>query len=201
MTNQTAHDAVAWAKQRLDDLDVTITEVEKAVDELKGQAREAADASLARLNASRHKLQEYAEQLRSEAATVRSGIDESQKALEDEWVEVESAVQSFLIAAEERADIVRDFVIARAQAQRQAWEASFNDLRQQAEAVVDKANDELDAAIDRLSDQAEKFQARIGDAKDAGDESWAAVKQGLTDARAVHDRTIKKIREAFSKLL
>jgi len=196
-----AHDTVSWAKQRLDDLDATISEVERATDKLKGDARAEAEAALARLKASQAKVQGYYEQLRAQAAAVKGRAEEAQDTLEAEWVEVESAFQSFLSAAKGQADTVRDIIAARAEAQRKSWETSFKELRGQAEGVVDKARGEFDAAIKRLSDQAEKFQSRIGEAKDAGDESWGAVKEGLAEARAAHDRTIEKIRGAFSKLL
>jgi len=53
---------------------------------------------------------------------------------------------------------------------------------------------------DRLSIEAEKFQARIGEVKDAGDESWRAVKQGFADAKAAHAVTVQKIKDAFFKV-
>lgn len=193
-----AHEAVAWAKQRLDDVDAIISEVEKATGELKDEARAQADAALSRLQVSRAKVQNYYDQLRAEADAVKGGVED---ALETEWVEVESAFQAFLSATKDQGETARDVVVARARAQRKSWDDSLKGLRAQAEEAVEKARGELDAAIKRLSDEAEKFQSRIGEAKDAGDESWAAVKAGLVDAKAVHDRTIQKIKDAFSKLL
>ena len=74
-------------------------------------------------------------------------------------------------------------------------------MRHRATETVEKARFDLDAAIKRLSDQAETFQSRIGEAKDAGDESWKAVKSGLAEAKAVYDRTIQRIKDAFAGLL
>lgn len=196
-----AHETVTWAKQRLDDVDAIISQVEKTSGKLKDSARKEADAALARLKASRGTIQKIYDDLRAQADTVKGNVEGTRDALEAEWVEVESAFQSFLTAAKDQADTVREVVVARAKAQRQSWETSLKELRDQAADTVEKARAELDAAIKRLSDEAEKFQARIGDAKDAGDESWAAVKSGLADAKNVHDRTIQKIKEAFSKLL
>lgn len=202
MTEQSyAHETVAWAKQRLDDLDTIISEVEKSADSLKDSARKETDRALAQLQESRIKLQKYYDDLRTEADAAKRGAEDIEKALEAEWVEVESAFQSFLLAVRDQADTVRGVLVARAEAQRQSWGTSLKDLRDQAAAVVDKARGEFDAAIKRLSDEAEKFQSRIGVAKDAGDESWKAVKGGLADAKAVHDHTIQKIKEALSKLL
>ncbi|WP_449103130.1 hypothetical protein [Pseudomonas extremaustralis] len=202
MSNQSyAHETVAWAKQRLDDVDAIISEAEKNAEKLREDARKDADAALVRLQASRAKLRKYYDALRAEANTVKRGASETQDALEAEWVEVESAFQSFLSAASDQAETVRSVVVARAQAQRQSWEVSLKNLRDQAVDTVEKARGELDAAIKRLTDETEKFQVRIGEAKDAGDESWNAVKNELADARVIHDRTIQKIKEAFSKVL
>lgn len=195
------HETVAWAKQRLDDLDAIISEVEKTSDKLKDSARKEVDAILTRLKASRGTIQKIYDDLRDEANAVKGSVEGIQDALEAEWVEVESAFQTYLSAVGDRAESTRDVVVARARAQRQSWEASLKALRDQAADVVEAARGEFDAAINRLSDETEKFQARIGEAKDAGDESWKAVKGGLADARAVHDRTIQKIKDAFSKLL
>lgn len=196
-----AHDAVAWAKQRLDDVDAIISEVEKTSDKLKDTARKDADAALARLKVSRDTIQKIYDDLRTEAEAVKGSVEDIQDALDAEWVEVESAFQTYLSAAKDQAETVREVVAARARTQRQSWEASLTALREQAADIVEAARGEFDAAIKRLSDEAEKFQARIGEVKDAGDESWKAVKGGLADARAVHDRTIQKIKDAFSKLL
>ncbi|MBP2297245.1 hypothetical protein [Azospirillum rugosum] len=201
MSNQSkAHETVAWAKQRLDEIDAVVSQVEKTADKLTDDTRAQAEAALVRLQASRAKVQTYYDQLRSEADSVKSGFEHAREALEAEWVEVETAFQDFLAAAKDQGESVHEAVVARVAAQRKSWEASFADLRKQAESVVDKARADFDVAIKQLSDEAEKFQARIGDAKDAGDESWTAVKNGLADAKTVHDRTIERIKDAFSKL-
>ncbi|WP_142627690.1 hypothetical protein [Rhizobium sp. P007] len=195
-----AREAVVWAKQRLDDVEAIISEVEKTSGRLKDTARRDADAALARLKASRGTIQKIHDGLRAEAETAKGRAEDIQEALEAEWVEVESAFQTYVSAAKDQAEVVREVVAARAKAQRQSWKASLTALRQQAADAVETARGEFDAAIRRVSDEAEKFQARIGEAKDAGDESWKAVKGGLADARLVHDRTIRKIKDAFSKL-
>ncbi|KPH81397.1 hypothetical protein AE618_08680 [Bosea vaviloviae] len=201
MSNQSyAHETIAWAKQRLDDADTIVSEVEKTAETLQDDVRKEADAALARLRVSRGKIQEIYDRLRAEAASAKEGAEQIQGALEAEWIEVESALQSYLSAARDRADTVRGVVAARAQTQRRSWEASLQEIRDRAADAVETARGELDAAIKRLSDEAEKFQARIGDAKDAGDESWEAVKSGVAEAKAVHDRTIQRIKDAFSKL-
>lgn len=86
-----AHETIAWAKQRLDDVDTIVSEVEKTAETLNDSARKEADAVLARLQASRLKLQGYYDGLRTEADSAKRGAEDIQEALEAEWVEVESA--------------------------------------------------------------------------------------------------------------
>ena len=195
------HETIVWAKQRLDELDALISEVEKRSKDLSGSVRAEADAALARLEASRASLQQSYDELRAEAEALDRTAEDLQDAFDAQWVEVETAFQSLLGALAGQAETARGIVAARVEAQRQAWDNSLKRLRDQAAETVDTARGELDAAINRLSEEAERFQARIGEVKDAGDTSWEAVKSGLAEAKAVHNRTIDKIKGAFAKLL
>ena len=195
------HETIVWAKQRLDELDALISEVEKRSKDLSGSVRAEADAALARLEASRASLQQSYDELRAEAEALDRTAEDLQDAFDAQWVEVETAFQSLLGALADQAETARGIVAARVEAQRQAWDNSLKRLRDQAAETVDTARGELDAAINRLSEEAERFQARIGEVKDAGDTSWEAVKSGLAEAKAAHNRTIDKIKGAFAKLL
>lgn len=194
------HETVAWAKQRLDDVDAIISQIENTAGRLAEGARKESDAALVRLSQSRAKLQKYYDDLRSDTDALKRSTKKIQDGLDAEWVEVEAAFRSFLSAVQDQAEMAHDVVVARAQAQRQSWETSMKDLRAHAEDAVEKARGDLDAAIKRLSEEAERFQARIGKVKDAGDESWTAVKAGLAEAKTVHDRTIQKIKDSLSRL-
>jgi vacuolar-type H+-ATPase subunit I/STV1 len=196
-----AHETLAWLKQRLDDADTMISEAEKTADKLKASARKDADIALTRLKASREALLKLERDLHARTEAVRDDVGDIQEAVEKEWIEAETAFQAFLKAAQDQADSIHDVIVARAKAQRKSWENTQKAMREQVTHTIEKARAELDTAIKRVSDEAEKFQTRIGDAKDAGDESWKAVKAGLADARAAHDRTIQKIKDAFAKLV
>ncbi len=104
------HETVAWAKQRLDDLDAIISEVEKTSDKLKDSARREVDAVLVRLKTSRDTIQKIYDDLRDEAKSVKGSVEGIQDALEAEWVEVESVFQTYLAAVSDRAESTRDVV-------------------------------------------------------------------------------------------
>lgn len=202
MTNQSySHEAVAWAKHRLDDLDAIIAAVESSAEELRSSAETELSAISDRLNASRSKIQKQYEDLKAEADGAKRSATEIQEALEAEWVEVELAFRSLLSVAGERAETVKGIVVARSQAQRNSWEATLKDIQDKAADAVDKVGDDFDALIKRIAEEAEKIQTRIGDAKDAGEGSWEAIKTGLADAKVIHDRTILKIKSSLSRLV
>jgi chromosome segregation ATPase len=195
-----SHEAIDWVKQRLDELDAIIQEVEKSVVEQNDAARAEVEKALERLKSARLAFQNQYDTLRADANELKKKMKSAQDALDEEWIAVETSFQTLLAAIADQADSVRSLVVVRADAQRRSWEASLMDFRARATETLDRSRQEFDAAARRLSEEAEKFQARIGNAKDTSDESWAAVKEGLAEAKAVQDRTTEKIRTSISKL-
>jgi len=201
MTEQSfAHETIAWAKQRLDEVDAMVAQTEKAAGELQQAARGNADLALSRLRDSQAKLKEQVASLQAQADETKSAVLTAQKAVEEEWVEVESAFQAFLASTGEQSDVARKAISARVEAQRKSWERALNGLKAQAEAAVEKASIEFDAAMTRLSEGAEKAKVKLGQAPSAGEETWEAIKAGIAETKAVHEKTVKKITEALAKL-
>ncbi|MCW2318569.1 bisphosphoglycerate-dependent phosphoglycerate mutase [Rhodoblastus acidophilus] len=192
-----SHEAIAWLKQRLDELDAIILEIEKSAAGQSAVAQAEAQKALARIQAARLAFQTQYETLRARAEQTPKA---AQDALDDEWIEVEAALQSFLAATADQADAIRGIVIARAAVQRRAWDASVESLAAQANETVEKGRQEFDAVMRRLSEHAEKFQAGFDQAKDVGEESWTALKVGLAEVKAVHDRTMEKVKSSVARL-
>lgn len=201
MTHPTpTHQAIAWTKQRLVELDAIIAEVERHGDHAQLTLRNEAVRAAARLRASRAKVLELFKALEVFAQEAKRDAKDALHAVEDEWVEIESTTQAFATTAKLESAIVRDIAVARADAQRKAWEAMLATLHEQASHALEEARGEWDRALKRLSDEADAFQARIGDVKDSGDESWSAVRRTLADAKLVHVNAIQKIKQAFAKI-
>lgn len=195
------HQTIAWLKQRLDDTDAILTEIENSVDDVKSDARNKADAARERIAQSRAKLQKYYDGLRTHTNIVKQEIDDLQENLEEEWIEIELALREFTASTKNELETVRAFIAARSRAQSSALGNTLSNIQNQATEVIEKARNELDVAFNKISTETEKIQERIGEVKDAGDESWNALKQGFVDAKTVHDNTIEKIKDAFSKAL
>lgn len=194
-----AHDAVAWARQRLDEVDAMIASAETALLDLQEQSRAEAAQGVERLRAIREALKTGCDRLGTEAEAALGDATEAQKALAADWVEAEATFLAFLSATRDRSETARALITARAEAQQRSWQDTLAQIRGQATKTLETVHADLDSAVQRLFDELEKVQARAGDLREAGDQSWAALKVGLSEAKAVQDRTLQKIREAFGK--
>ena len=76
------HETVAWAKQRLDDVDAIISQIENTAGRLAEGARKESDAALIRLKESRAKLQKYYDDLRTDADALKRGTKKIQDAFD-----------------------------------------------------------------------------------------------------------------------
>jgi hypothetical protein len=198
---QIAHEYLAWAKQKLDEVDSTLATLDNSVGALEKDARTQADLAISRIRSARDAFKAKVDAaVRSDFAAADAITKEAQVGIEAEWTEVELAFQDFLAAASSHASIVKKALSARADAQRQAWQSSLQTTRATATAVIDQARGEADTVIRRLAAEGEKAEAKLGQVSVAGDESWKAIKGGLEEVISIYDRTWKKISEAIAKI-
>lgn len=202
------HQGITWAKAKLDEVDALIAEIDRSAEALTGQARQQADEARRRLVASRDRFQSRVDIVRQEAVDVKDAVEgalvdtkgDVEAEFERDWVEIESAFQSFLAAAAGQAGIVQAAIVARANAQRQFWRTSIEEVRNTATKAIDAASSEVAVAIQRVTEEADKIELRLDQVSTAGDDSWKAIKQGVGEMKETNARTISKVREALSRL-
>lgn len=194
-----AHTQVEWTKQRLDEIDATLVKAEEIVEKTTGAARTEADKALARLKAARAGFATRAKALQDDVAATRDVAEGVYSALAAEWAEFEMSFQNYLTAFTAQRDAVIAVISARADAQRKSWDASMDTMRAQTSNVIEHAQGEFDASIARLTDAREKAEEKLGKASTAGDETWKAIKDGIEETEAAHERMWKKVAAAFTK--
>lgn len=210
MSNHAAtHRSIVWSKQKLDELDALITELDAYGKTLDARAQAGADKALGRIRASRDAFKAYLDAIRAEAgeetANARRAADDARTDIEGEWVEAELAFQAFLAATSADAKAARKAFAARATAERKALEKSLDEIRDETAATIEAARKEFDGALDRVSEATGKVEAgvggiSVGGISTAGAESWQAIREGLKEAHAVHVNTARKIAAAFARL-
>lgn len=192
-----AHEYLEWSKQKLDEIDATLAKLDASVATLKDDARREADRAIARIRTSRDAFKAKIATARSDALATRASVD---TAIDAEWVKVELAFQDFLTAVAGQTDVARRALAERAQAQRQSWESSLQAIRETTTGAIEQGRSEADAALHRLVAETEKAEAKVGKISAAGDESWKAIKSGLSDMISIYDRTWKNISKALAQI-
>ncbi|MBU1213520.1 MAG: hypothetical protein KJ587_19985 [Alphaproteobacteria bacterium] len=195
-----AHEQVEWTKHKLDEIDATLAAIEKTADDVRGEARKDAEQALEKLKAARAAAGKGLDAMGADINAAREITEKAYESLAAELTDAELALQQYLAAARDQADVVRKTVTARAKAQRESWQKSADAIRTTASKVVEQAYEEFDTAITRLSDARDEAEEKLGKATAAGDETWKAFKDGIEEARATRQRTWKKISKALSKI-
>jgi len=203
-----AHRSIAWSKQKLDELDALLTELDVFAAQLKGKAATEADKALGRIRQSRDVFRAYVakgqadleDTARTGVAKAESAIDDARAHIEKERVEAELAFQSFLSTASADADFARKALAARVKADRNAFDDSLDSIGDETEAAIEAARKDFDTALNRLSGEADKAETGAARVSAAGQDAWEAIREGLKEVHAVHARTAKRVAEAFARL-
>jgi DNA repair exonuclease SbcCD ATPase subunit len=206
--SSTHHRSIVWSKQKLDELDALLTELDASTAKLKGDMKAEATQARDKIRASRDAFRAYvdnaekeaAETVKASSAKAKAAVKDAQADIEAEWVEAELAFQEFIAAVADDAEMARKALIARAKAEREAIDASLDRIDAETAEAMESARKDLDAALDRLSSEADKVQAKAGQVSAAGAESWQAIRAGLKEAHAVHARTAKTVAQTFERL-
>lgn len=195
-----AHEQVEWTKQKLDEIDAILAALEESINDVSTDTRAQAEQAVAQLKAARASASKRYDALQADIAAARKIADDTYEKFKADWADAELAFQQFINAAGGQIEIARKTVTARAEAQRQAWDRSIAAVRSSASEALEEGQREFNTAIERLSAARSKVEAKAGQAASAGDETWQAINNGIDEARAVHERTWKRISDAFAKL-
>lgn len=183
-----ARQAIEWSQDRLAELDVSISILERDAARLQGEARAQAEEALKTL---RERRDAYRAKADEAVANARSWTDkqvaEARKSLDEDWTAFQTERDDYLEAAKTDIATRRAILEAELEARQKAWQASIDRLKADAaklaadqRAAIDARITDLNARIDK--DRAEA-RARIGRLQDASAEAWETTKKGYADAQ------------------
>ena len=208
MAQSSTRRSIVWSKQKLDELDALLNELDASTARLQGEMKVQADKARDKIRSARDALQAYVTNadteaegwFRESAANTKQTLEDTQAEIEEEWIQAELAFQDFLAAVDDDAQMARKALAARARADREAIDASLDRIDAETTKAMEAARRDMDTALDRLSSEADMVQAKAGQISAAGAESWEAIRAGLKEAHAVHARTAQSVSEAFQRL-
>src|SRR5271157_3382066 len=138
-----AHQFLNWIKARLDEMDATLTLIEKSTAVLHADAKKQAEEIIAQIDTRRKAFEEAIrkQQPESEAAWAKA-----KTTLEADWASFEAAVEDYV--KNSPLSVQRGAVFkARAEAQRKAWDETISALQTKAGMAAAEGKEDLDAAL------------------------------------------------------
>ena len=193
-TQGSAHFYVDWAKERLDEVDATLTSLDSKVDELRGDARAKADGALADMRARRDALRKA---MQKDSQTNEATFAQAKAAMEGEWNAFETSVQHYVDAAGQQAEQQKAAFRARVDAQTKAWREAADKQRKAAAGFAAERKADVEAAVKRMNTDAVAAQVKLDKLGDAGIASWSALTTALTETRNAFERANQAVYDAF----
>lgn len=199
MTTETyAHDFLNWAKERLNEIDATLTLIETRVGSLQADAKKQAENAILEIRAQRDVFKEAIQKQKVES---EAGWAKAKSGLEANWTSFEALVQKYLNETRHDAKSLQVTFEARAEAQRKAWQETFDALRGKASTFAAAKKQDVDAALAHLKTEADAAKSKLETHRKAGEQSWSAFKTALEESRAAFDEASRKALEAFKKVV
>ncbi|QHO79086.1 hypothetical protein ACH79_26180 [Bradyrhizobium sp. CCBAU 051011] len=190
------HFYVNWAKERLDEMDATLTSFENKVAEVQADARDRADKVL---SAMREKRDEFRNIVKKQAEANEAGWITAQAQLESEWGSFETESRKYVESFVKQVEQQQATFKLQAAAQLNAWREAADKLGSAANDFAADRRNEIDAALKRMNADAVAAEAKLLKLSEAGTQSWSVLTAALTETRATFDRANRALREQFKR--
>jgi hypothetical protein len=195
-TQSSIHFYVNWAKERLDEMDATLTSLEGKVGGMQANVRDTANKFLTDL---RKQRDDFRDTVKKQSEANEAAWISAKTKLESEWnvfeAEVKKYVESFGNQIEQQQAIFK----LQSAAQLKAWREAANKLGSSAKEFAAERRGEIDAAVKRMNTDATAAEERLKKLNQAGAQSWSALMAALTETRAAFDRANQAARDAFKR--
>jgi DNA repair exonuclease SbcCD ATPase subunit len=190
------HFYVNWAKERLNEMEATLTSLEGKVDGVQAEVRSMADKVLADL---RTKRDEFRDAIKRNAEANEAAWVTAMARLETDWKTFESDVAKYVESFSRQIEQHQAIFEHQAAAQLKAWREAADKLAGDASGFAAESRAEIDATLKRMQADAAAAEEKLQKLNKAGVQSWSALMAALTETRTVFDRANQAAREAFKR--
>lgn len=190
------HSNIAWAKERLDEMDASLDILHRQAGKAKTTALESVDRSIQDLRRRRDAFRQ-AMKIAFEAGATQWADHKTR--LESQWndfeAELNRTMETFGAQVANRQMMFRDLVAA----QRNAWRNTAKTVQSFTTGFAHDCEVEIKQAIQTMKANELKAEERLKDIKEAGADSWLTMKGALAESRSAFDRSIKACEKAFER--
>jgi hypothetical protein len=190
------HFYLNWAKERLDEMEATLTFLEAKAGGVQAEVRGMANKVLADL---RTKQREFRDTVKKNAEANEAAWVAAKAKLEADWKTFEADVTKYVESFSKHIEQQQATFKVQAAAQLNAWREAADKLASDAKEFAAERRTDIDAALKRMNADAAAAEVKLQKLNQAGTESWSALMAALTETRTIFDHANQAAREAFKR--
>ena len=191
------HFYVNWAKERLDEMEATLTSLEAKVGGVQSEVRGMAEKVLTEL---RKKRDEFRDTIKKNAEANEAAWIAAKTKLEADWKVFEADVTKYVESFGKQVEQHQAIFEQQAAAQLNAWREAADKFATDAREFAAERRTEIDATLKRMQADAATAEEKLKKLNEAGVQSWSALMAALTETRTAFDRANQAAREAFKRV-
>jgi len=195
-TQGNVHFFTNWAKERLDEMDATLTSLQGKAAEVQADARDRAGKVLAELAKIRDAFREA---VKKQAGASEAAWASAKTRMEADWSAFEAEVQKYVESYGKQFELQQATFKQQAEAQVKAWREAADKMTAAAGEFAAERRGEIDANLQRMKADAAVAEEKLRKLNEAGSQSWSALTAALTETRNVFDRANQAAQEAFKR--
>lgn len=191
---------VAWAQARLAEIDATVATLDAAARTLAADTRAQAETALQKLRDGRDAFRARIDAVLANGKTQTDAqVTAALAALDARWNDFERDLEAYLAAIHAEATLRASVFEARERAEETYWQQAIASLQSAEAGLSPERRSQVDAAIAALQSYADAAKARLARLQQAGSDAWAALRDGLADARRAFDNAYDKVLAAIAR--
>ena len=195
-TQSNIHFFTNWAKERLDEMDATVTSLEGKAAEVQADVRDKAKKVLADLRSQRD---DFRDTMKKQSEANEAAWIQTKAKLEADWGLFQAEVKKYVESFGKQIEHQQATFKLQADAQLKAWREVAEKLGRDAKKFASERRDDIDAAVKRMNEDAVEAEKKLEKLNQAGTQSWSALMAALTETRTAFDRANEAAREAFKR--
>ncbi|HEX4767521.1 MAG TPA: hypothetical protein VH414_14710 [Lichenihabitans sp.] len=185
-----AHAAIEQARERLSEIDATISALEADADKLDSAGRQRVHDAVATLRTIRETYRKEIDGVVAQGRQLTADqITVARAALAAPWTQFERDLDQDVAAIKLDAGQRKALIEARIRAEQAYWQGVMADLKSSATNLTAEQQAAIDSRIARVKARADEAQTRLTKLAHAGHGAWSALKRGFVDSRRIFEDT------------
>ena len=181
-----------WGKERLDEMEATLTSLEGRAAEVQSDLRERAAKVLADLGRQRD---EFRDALKKQSGAGEAAWTQAKSKMEADWRMFEAEAGKYVESFGKQVEQQQATFKLQADAQLKAWREVADRLGSDARKFAAEHRADIDTVLKRMTADAAEAEKKLEKLKQAGTHSWSALMTALTETGLAFDRANEAARE------